>query len=67
MELLLHIAPFWYQGKINELDQLTMQYGHQVLRLPPYHLQYNPVELTRTKAKEEVVEINNIYISAHRC
>ncbi|XP_072403344.1 uncharacterized protein [Diabrotica undecimpunctata] len=30
--------------KIFKLDRLALQYGHQVLRLPPYHCQFNPIE-----------------------
>jgi transposase len=27
------------------IDELLQEHGHQVLRLPPYHCQYNPIEL----------------------
>ncbi|XP_072390265.1 uncharacterized protein [Diabrotica undecimpunctata] len=30
--------------KIFKLDRLALQYGHRVLRLPPYHCQFNPIE-----------------------
>lgn len=26
------------------MDQLAIKYGHQVLRLPPYHCIFNPIE-----------------------
>lgn len=28
-----------------ELDEITSSMGHKVIRLPPYHCQYNPIEL----------------------
>ncbi|XP_060869615.1 uncharacterized protein LOC132944338 [Metopolophium dirhodum] len=31
--------------KKNELDVLSLEMGHEVIRLPPYHCQYNPIEL----------------------
>lgn len=31
--------------KIFELDQIALEHGHEVVRLPPYHCQYNPIEL----------------------
>jgi len=31
--------------KIYELDEIALQIGHEVVRLPPYHCQYNPIEL----------------------
>lgn len=30
---------------IYEADELAMKYGHAVLRLPPYHCIFNPIEL----------------------
>lgn len=28
-----------------ELDEIALSMGHEVIRLPPYHCQYNPIEL----------------------
>lgn len=28
-----------------ELDELALKMGHEVVRLPPYHCQYNPIEM----------------------
>jgi transposase len=38
---------------IYELDQIANERGHQVIRLPPYHCQYNPIELMWAKVKRE--------------
>ena len=27
------------------IHEMALKYGHEVLRLPPYHCQYNPIEL----------------------
>lgn len=32
--------------------------GHEVIRLPPYHCQYNPIELIWAQIKREVEENN---------
>ncbi|VVC24453.1 Hypothetical protein CINCED_3A008901 [Cinara cedri] len=31
--------------KVYELDQIALEMEHEVMRLPPYHCQYNPIEL----------------------
>lgn len=31
--------------KTFELDHIANEMGHEVVRLPPYHCQYNPIEL----------------------
>jgi hypothetical protein len=40
------IRPFRNNSnKIYVIDQLLREQGHEVLRLPPYHCQFNPIEL----------------------
>ncbi|XP_071053642.1 uncharacterized protein [Onthophagus taurus] len=34
-----------------EIDELANEWGHKVLRLPPYHCQFNPTELVWAKCK----------------
>jgi transposase len=46
--------------KIYKLEQSTQQMGHEVVRLPPYHCQYNPIELIWAQFKGRVAEKNNI-------
>lgn len=41
------------------VDQMALKYGHEVLRLPPYHCQYNPIEL--------VWGITKNYYDKHAC
>lgn len=33
------------------MDELALQYGHRVLRLPPYHCQYNAIEMVWSESK----------------
>ena len=33
------------------LDELAMEKGHRVLRLPPYHCQYNPIAMVWSECK----------------
>jgi transposase len=49
------------RGKIYNLDQLTQQMGHEVVRFPPYHCQYNPIELILAQFKDRVAEKNSTF------
>jgi transposase len=47
--------------KIYELDHIANERGHQVVQLPPYHCQYNPIELTWAQVKREVADRNKTF------
>lgn len=40
------------------IDELLKSYGHDVLRLPPYHCDLNPIELVWADIKRYVRERN---------
>ncbi|KAL4125798.1 hypothetical protein QTP88_010038 [Uroleucon formosanum] len=44
-----------------KLDSVALQMGHEVVRLPPYHCQYNPIELIWAQVKGEVAKKNSIF------
>jgi len=44
-----------------KLDEIALQMGHEVVRLPLYHCQYNPIELIWVQVKGKVVEKNNTF------
>jgi len=44
-----------------KLDEIALQMGHEVVRLPPYHCQYNPIELIWAQVKGEVATKNSTY------
>ncbi|PSN44899.1 hypothetical protein C0J52_06180 [Blattella germanica] len=44
-----------------ELDLIAQEKGHRVVRLPPYHCQYNPIELIWAQVKGYVAERNNTF------
>jgi len=44
-----------------ELDNLALQMGHEVVRLPPYHCQYNPIEMVWAQVKGEVAQKNTTF------
>lgn len=44
-----------------QLDELAYQMGHEVIRLPPYHCQYNPIELIWAQVKGEVATKNTTF------
>ncbi|KAF0768218.1 Uncharacterized protein FWK35_00014617, partial [Aphis craccivora] len=43
------------------LDQIALENGHEVIRLPPYHCQYNPIELIWAQVKSRVAKNNNTF------
>lgn len=47
--------------KIYVIDNLANERGHEVIRLPPYHCQYNPIELIWAQVKGEVAANNNTF------
>ncbi|KAF0704254.1 DDE 3 domain-containing protein, partial [Aphis craccivora] len=44
-----------------ELDVLALEMGHEVIRLPPYHCQYNPIELIWAQVKNQVAKNNKTF------
>jgi len=44
-----------------ELDQLALEMGHEVVRLPPYHCQYNPIKLIWAQVKGQVAKNNTTF------
>lgn len=44
-----------------KLDEVSLQMGHEVVRLPPYHCQYNPIELIWAQVKGEVAKKNSTF------
>lgn len=33
-----------YAGTVYRIDDIAAQHGHEVLGLPPYHCEFNPIE-----------------------
>ena len=60
-ELLARVALYKTREKICELDEIALEMGHEVIRLPAYHCQYNPIEMIWAKVKGEVAELNNTF------
>jgi transposase len=50
------VLPFRHDTKTYELDQVANERGHQVIRLPPYHCHFNPIELVWAQVKREVAK-----------
>jgi hypothetical protein len=55
------VNQFRTQEKRYELDEITVERGHQIIRLPLYHCQYNPIELIWAKVKGEVADQNSSF------
>ena len=60
-ELLRLVAPYKSREKSYELDRIANEMGHEVIRLPPYHCQYNPIELIWARVKGEVADKNTTF------
>jgi transposase len=43
------------------IDELIHQHGHQVLRLPPYHCELNPIEMVWAWVKNKIKICNNTF------
>jgi hypothetical protein len=44
-----------------ELDELALKMGLEVVRLPPYHCQYNPIEMIWAQVKRQVATKNTTF------
>jgi hypothetical protein len=44
-----------------ELDKLALEIGHEVIRLPPYHYQYNLIELIWAQVKYQIAKNNTTF------
>ena len=44
-----------------EIDHLAHENGHRVIRLPPYHCQFNPIELIWAQIKGKVAKENKSF------
>lgn len=54
VELLEKVKRNKKKERVFELDEEAYKAGHEVVRLPPYHCQYNLIELIWTLIKNEV-------------
>ncbi|GBN54825.1 hypothetical protein AVEN_133114-1 [Araneus ventricosus] len=51
LELLNIVKEHKEKYRAYELDQIAYEMGHEMVRLPPYHCQYNPLELIWVQVK----------------
>ncbi|KAK4310878.1 hypothetical protein Pmani_017589 [Petrolisthes manimaculis] len=56
---LLHIVKKNKEKEEYAVDEMADKHGHEVLRLPPYHCQLNPIELIWAQVKEEIRKNNS--------
>ena len=56
---LLLLTKKFYTGKKYVIDTIAREAGHRVVRLPPYHCQYNPIELIWAHVKKNIAQKNN--------
>lgn len=60
---LLCLVDKYKPDPIYEADEILRENGHEVLRLPPYHCDLNPIELIWSQAKRKIAK-KNIGLSA---
>ncbi|KAJ4449810.1 hypothetical protein ANN_01216 [Periplaneta americana] len=60
-ELLALVRLHKQKYRTYELDKISAELGHEVIRLPPYHCQYNPAELIWAQVKKEVANENTYF------
>lgn len=60
-ELLAIVKRYKSQYETYVVDQLARAAGHQVLRLPPYHCELNPIELVWAQVKGFVARENKSF------
>lgn len=60
-ELLTIVKTMKPQFKTYELDEIAKSKGHEVLRLPPYHCQFNAIELIWANVKGRVARRNTSF------
>jgi transposase len=58
---LLQIVKAKKPKKSYELDELAANKGHRVIRLPPYHCQFNAIELIWANVKGKVADRNKLF------
>lgn len=51
---LLQLAKQHKEKEIYVIDEIARAHGHEILRLPPYYCQLNPIELIWAQIKTEV-------------
>ncbi len=61
VELLNLVKMIKPRFKEYDLDTIAKSHGHMVVRLPPYHCQYNPIELLWAQIKKDVANRNNTF------
>jgi hypothetical protein len=65
---LLQICRANYREKVCEVDCIIREAGHEVLRLPPYHCMFNPIEMVWSQSErlydKEVLKPNVDVVSA---
>ncbi|XP_045174542.2 uncharacterized protein LOC123535853 [Mercenaria mercenaria] len=57
-ELLNIVKIYKPKEKVYRIDSLIKERGHEVLRLPPYHCEFNPIELIWANLKKKVGQRN---------
>ena len=53
------------QFRTYEIDKIAKDFGHCVIRLPPYHCEFNPIELICAQVKDFVRKRNTKFTMGH--
>ena len=47
------------------VDEMAKAAGHEVVRLPPYHCEFNPIELAWSQVKTHIKKNNKLFTLTH--
>ncbi|XP_066958850.1 uncharacterized protein [Macrobrachium rosenbergii] len=50
-------------GKKYKIDEIAAEAGHKIVRIPPYHCQYNPIELIWAQVKSYIAKKNTFKLA----
>lgn len=61
LELLQKVGEVKHMFEAYRVEEIAQKYGHEILRLPPYHCELNPIEMIWSQVKGEVARENRTF------
>ena len=61
LELLPKVVPYRSHEKLYKLDRMANELSNDIISLPPYLCQYNPIQLIWANIKQQVPDCNSSF------